>query len=170
MCHRKAKVNCRDLHERLQSSLRHWHPPGGTKSPKWHSAEMVWGQNQTLTQSRRTMHSILSGRWPLQISGVLEERGGFLFPKTEILWPVLSLDLGTGLRGAAWSNRQMKGTLCWARIHLVILIKAHQCNQAKLAGLVLLTQRPCLICCRPRHGERLETQVWPQPGRRGPTG
>jgi len=132
------------------------------KLQKWHNGETVWGQNPTLTQTRRTMHSVLFGRRPHQISGVLDELGGFLFPKTEILWPVMSLDPGAGFCGDAWSNGQTLDTLWWTRIHLVILIKTHQCNHAELAGLAVLTQRPWVICCWPEHRGRLETATWPQ--------
>lgn len=38
-------------------------------------------KTQTVTQIRQTMHSVLFGRWPLQISGVLEEREVFFFQK-----------------------------------------------------------------------------------------
>lgn len=109
---------------------------GGRKSPKWHNREMVWSQNQTVTQQTNNAFLPL-WRWRLHISGALRRDQLFCFTNTQRL-----IQASTSL----WSHRETPGALCWARIHLVILIKAHQCNRAQLARLMLLMQRPWAIC------------------------
>lgn len=77
---------------------------------------------------------------------------------------VFSSDLGARVCTLAWSHRQAEGKLWWARIHLVILINAHQCDQSARQGITSNPELSALSWPQPR--KETETLSWPQPGKR----